>query len=416
MDVNSSISQVQTLCFDAVIIATGLAAVAKEVKSDIPVASLKDINRTDGELPIRGERIVVLGGGESAVDYAVRLAKPELQNKVFLSLQSGIRVSPRYHPIRGVPSDFLRNRLMLSIHEDIRNWIGERFVRFRIRYQEQMERWFPPKQVAKRTANKTHQEQNVTVRKHWAALLTRAAKDDLFNMFHNKSDDFLNWVADGSITIVGPSIDPSYHVCQSFESDEKTEVNATLLVPSIGYRSTLENLTQGQIALKDFYLGLSYNPAPNLFLVGFARPIIGNIPSISELQARCIGSLLSGRIRLPPDMAQQHTTDDIHNRKRFSKLNRSAIYPVEMFSYCDRLAEWLDQAPTLRRVGSLQKWWRIQLAPATTMHYWCHDENVRSTYEKSSIYMPKLLIAILIGLKPLDWCYRLVRRFSKNTG
>ena len=416
LDVNSDRSQTRTMSFDAVIIATGLAAVAKEVQSDIPIASLKDINRTDGELPIHGERIVVLGGGESAVDYAVRLAKPELQNKVFLSLQSGIRVSPRYHPIRGVPSDFLRNRLMLSIHEDIRNWIGERFVRFRIRYQEKMERWFPPKQVAQNTPSNKNSDANATVRKHWAGLLTRTAKDDLFNMFHNKSDDFLHWVADGSITIVGPSTDSSYRVCKSFETDANTEVNATLLVPSIGYRSTLENLTQGQIALKDFYLGLTHIDASNLFLVGFARPIIGNIPSISELQARCVGSLLSGRIALPSDMAQQHANDELQNQKRFSKLNRKAIYPVEMFPYCDRLAQWLGQAPTLRRVGSIQKWWRIQLTPATTMHYWCHDETVRSTYEKSPVYMPKLLILLLLGLKPLDWCYRLARRFFKKTG
>ncbi len=92
---------------------------------------------------IHDRRIVVLGGGESAVDYAVRLSRPQLRNKVYLSLASGIRVSPRYHPIRGVPSDFLRNRLMLSIHADMRNWIGQRFVEARIQYQELFQRWFP---------------------------------------------------------------------------------------------------------------------------------------------------------------------------------------------------------------------------------------------------------------------------------
>ena len=416
LDVSRDNSKATKQTFDAVIVATGLAAVAKEVESNIPVASLKDVNRTNGELPIRGQRIVVLGGGESAVDYAVRLSNPELQNKVYLSLQSGIRVSPRYHPIRGVPSDFLRNRLMLSIHEDIRNWIGEHFVRFRIRYQERMEHWFPPVQRDPTTLPQTNQELNTTARKYWADLLTRAAKDDLFNMFHNKSDDFLDCVAEGRITIVGPSIGPNYRVCKSFESDEEIEVDATLLVPSIGYRSTLGELTQGQIPLQDFYLGLSHIHATNLFLVGFARPIIGNIPSISELQARCVSSLLSGRIELPPDIARQHANDELQNQKRFSKLNRNAIYPVEMFPYCDRLAKWLGQAPTLRRIGSIPKWLRIQLTPTTTMHYWCHDENVRSKYEKSPIYMPPLLIAILVGLKPLDYCYRWVKRFLKMTG
>ena len=47
---------------------------------------------------LKNKSIVVIGGGESAVDYANRLAQPELNNEVYLSLHSGIRVSPRYHP------------------------------------------------------------------------------------------------------------------------------------------------------------------------------------------------------------------------------------------------------------------------------------------------------------------------------
>lgn len=421
-NVNELNSQVNTFRFDAVIIATGLAAVAKEVASEVRVGSLADLNQSDRALPIRGERIVVLGGGESAVDYAVRLSKPELQNTVFLSLYTGIRVSPRYHPIRGVPSDFLRNRLMLSIHEDIRNWIGERFVRFRILYQERMERWFPRRQVAHDASptavrNSIEKSSEVAVhdaRKHWAYLLTKAAKDDLFNMFHNKSDDFLDSVANGRITIVGPATDSSYRICKSFESQADIEVNATLLIPSIGYRSTLEDLAPERLFLKDFYLGLSHVQFPNLFLVGFARPIIGNIPSISEMQARCVMSILSGGIELPSDMAKQHETNARHNQKRFANLNRNAIYPVEMFPYCDHLADWLDQSPTIRRVGSLWKWWRIQLSPATTMHYWCQDEGVRSKYEASPIYMPTVLIVLLLGLKPLDWSYRALLRVSRS--
>ena len=33
---------------------------------------------------------------------------------------------------------------------------------------------------------------------------------------------------------------------------------------------------------KDFFLGCQHVDYSNIFLVGFARPIIGNIPSISE--------------------------------------------------------------------------------------------------------------------------------------
>ena len=92
---------------------------------------------------ICNETVVVVGGGKSAADVANYLAKPEHNNTVFLSLRSGIRVSPRYHPIRGVPSDFLRNRLLLSFDKGVRNWVGERFVTFRIRFDRLLARWFP---------------------------------------------------------------------------------------------------------------------------------------------------------------------------------------------------------------------------------------------------------------------------------
>lgn len=133
--------------FDQVIVCTGLTAEPKRIDCGIPCLTVADLHGREGLAKFHNRRIVVMGGGESAVDYACRLARPELENQVYLSLRSGIRVSPRYHPIRGVPSDFLRNRLMLSIHEDLRNRIGQRFVEWRIKYQERFERIFPPNAI-----------------------------------------------------------------------------------------------------------------------------------------------------------------------------------------------------------------------------------------------------------------------------
>ena len=182
-----------------------MAAQPTRVESSVPTLSVAELNSPQGLGHVQGKRIVVIGGGESAVDYAVRLSRKELGNHVFLSLYTGIRVSPRYHPIRGVPSDFLRNRLMLSIHEDMRNWIGQRFVESRIKYQELFERCFPSKTSEPKEGSRTNDEepQVSQLRKHWAFVLTKAAKDDLFNMFHNKSDGFLDSVARGAIQIVG---------------------------------------------------------------------------------------------------------------------------------------------------------------------------------------------------------------------
>ena len=147
-------AEAQTKRFDAVIVCTGLVAEPKSLGDRANAADLTWLCSNAGLSEIIGKTVVVVGGGEMAADFANRLAQPGLRNRVFLSLRSGIRVSPRYHPIHGVPSDFLRNRLLLSIHKDLRNWIGHWFVAARIRYQESFEWLFPHSVTAGDTINK----------------------------------------------------------------------------------------------------------------------------------------------------------------------------------------------------------------------------------------------------------------------
>ena len=399
--------------FDAVVLCTGLAAQPKRIESNVPTLSVSELNSPLGLNHVRCKRVVVIGGGESAVDYAVRLSQAELGNRVFLSLYTGIRVSPRYHPIRGLPSDFLRNRLMLSIHADLRNWIGQRFVESRIKYQERFERWFPPKQklaVFSDCRQQSSDEQQVAqLRKHWAYVLTKAAKDELFNMFHNKSDEFLDAVARGAIKIVGQPLDQDFSSCKSFESDDAIEVGADLLVPAIGYRSTLGTISAGNICVRDFYMGCVHIKYSNLFLIGFARPIIGNIPTISELQARYACGLISGQVNRESEIVKLHQINAEQNRTQFANLNLDAIYPVEMFPYSDQLARLMGAYPSVRSIGSVLKWCREQLTPATTLHYFAHDTEARKCFTKSQVYMPLLLIWLLLMLKPADWVYRFAK-------
>lgn len=402
----SRVSEPVTERFDAVIICTGLAAQIKEIESAIPTISLGELNAPHGIDAIRHERIVVFGGGESAVDYAARLSRPELGNQVFLSLRTGVRVSPRYHPIRGVPSDFLRNRLMLSIHPDLRNWIGQRFVEARILHQERFEKWFPSTN-GKQNSEPEHQVQ--ALRKEWAYRLTKTAKDELFNMFHNKSDDFLDGVAQGRITIIGPPVDAQMERFRQFDAPDEIEVRPTRILPAIGYKSTLSAIASDSLRLTDFHLGCCHIEHPDVFLVGFARPIIGNIPTISEMQAAYVCRLISGRVPRPERIAELNAREQQQNAARFAKLDLEAVFPVEMFAYCDELARRMNTYPSLSKVGSLRDWWRMQLAPATTAHYLYQDEPIRSFFKRAPVYMPPLLIVLLLMLKPLDWSYRVVQ-------
>lgn len=402
-----------TESFDCIILCTGLAAAPVPIDCKIKTLPVSELHHPDGLGHITNQRIVVLGGGESAVDYANRLSRPELNNQVFLSLRSGIRVSPRYHPIRGVPSDFLRNRLLLSIHADIRNWIGQRFVEMRIRYQETFRRLFPAKKVAEESTREMDQDVN-QIRKDWAYKLTKTAKDDLFNMFHNKSDDFLDAVGEGRITIVGPPVDSQFTVFRKYDSDQEEHIAPSLVVPAVGYQERISELSEGQIQLSDFYLGCLHVTHPNLFLVGFARPIIGNIPSISEVQARLVCGVIAETFPRPANIETLHQADSLSRKNRYKALRLDSIYAVEMFPYCDQLARLMNTFPTLHSLRSLSAWCRMQLTPATTMHYDFRETQSRERDATTPVYMPGSLIIILLLIKPFDFVYRTFRRLFKR--
>jgi hypothetical protein len=387
--------------FDAVFLCTGLAnQKAPLVTASIPV--------TENPESIRGKTVVVVGGGESAADVANHLARPEHNNTVFLSLRSGMRVSPRYHPIRGVPSDFLRNRLLLSFGKGARNWVGERFVTFRIRFDRLLARWFPHLQRTRLNPD----DQARALRREWDLKLKARAKGGLFNVFHNKSDDFLDAVAEKRLDIIGPPVDEQWREYYDFERESTLTLTPDLLVFSTGYHSRLGDLSGGRIHLKDFFLGCAHVDLPNLFLVGFARPIIGNIPSISEMQALYTVGLLAGRHQLPADVKPKQAEAWAALCAEYPAINTENVYPVEQFTYCDILAREMGIMPTLANLRSLRTWSKILLTPISTFHYL--DEYFdRQALNRQKVYMPVVLVGFLalmrlLGL-PFRWVLSLFR-------
>jgi dimethylaniline monooxygenase (N-oxide forming) len=388
-------------CFDKLIICTSLVAKAKAIETEIPI--LRSIDN-----PPKNSAVLVLGGGESAADVAHRLASPLLNNRVFLSLKNGIRVSPRYHPVRGVPSDFLRNRLMLSIHRELRNTIGQKFVEARIHHQKKFERLFPNKSVNPELSDEVTER-----RTFWDAKLTAKAKGELFNVFHTKSDDFLDDVGAGRITIIGPPSGSSYDTCMDFDDDKSIEVNPDFICPMIGFTSGLKDLSCGKITVEDFYEGCIHVEHDDLFLIGFARPIIGNIPTISEMQAKYVTRLIAGECSRPKKIKTLHASAKMRIDRDFGALNTAAIYPVEMFPYCDRLAREMGTLPTLRKTGSIRAWAKIMRAPASTTHYIDEDYNPQAT-SSEFVHSPPLITFLLVLIKaferPLRWLLNASKR------
>jgi hypothetical protein len=302
-----------------------------------------------------------------------------------------------------VPSDFLRNRLLLSFDKGARNWVGEHFVTFRIRFNRLLERWFPHKHT-----NGNPDERAQALRRKWDLKLKARVDGKLFNVFHNKSDDFLDAVADERLTIVGPPTDDKWTDFFDFDQRTTLRISPDLLAWSAGYRSHLPALSGGRIRLKDFFLGCVHIDLPNLFLIGFARPIIGNIPSISEMQARYAIGVLIDKYLLPEDLKTRQAKQWKSLCAEYRTIDTENVYPVEQYPYCDTLAKEMGIMPTLTNVKSWRTWLKIILAPASTTHY--VDEYFDpQAIARQQVYPPVILTILLTFMLPLEILIRIIK-------
>jgi len=383
--------------FDAVFICTGLA------NRNVPPGPTP-IPVSENPEALRNATVVVVGGGESATGIVHQLAKPERGNTVYLSLRSGMRVSPRHHPIRGVPSDYLRNRLLLSFSKATRNAVGEAFVTFRIRFMRLLERWFPHREARHAASDPAQARRRV-----WDLKLKARAKGRLFNVFHNKSDAFLDDVAEERLHIIGPPADETWTRYHDFDRSTTQTIQPDALVWATGYRSRLDALSEGPIQLKDFYRGCIHASTRPLYLIGFARPIIGNIPAISEMQARYAVAVLTEACALPADLEAIQAASWADHHAEYPTIDTAQVYPVEQDPYCDLLARDLGILPTRKRVGSWRTWWKLMRLPASTFYY-VDDYFDPEAIRRQQVYTPPVLIGILVLLTLVALPRRLFRR------
>ena len=181
----------------------------------------------------------------------------------------------------------------------------------------------------------------------------------------------------------------------------------------IGHESNLLEISEGLIQVKDFFLGCQHVDYSNIFLVGFARPIIGNIPSISEMQARYIVGLISGQYKRPSNIIEKNTIDRDLLNKRYPKLNTDQMYPVDMVPYCNRLAHKMGTYPSLMKLKSVSKWMKVMLSPFSTMHYL--DEEFDLDYiNNQRVYSPLIISALLVLIKIFDIPYTKIKKITER--
>jgi dimethylaniline monooxygenase (N-oxide forming) len=163
------------------------------------------------------------------------------------------------------------------------------------------------------------------------------------------------------------------------------------------------------LQLKDFYHGCVHTDRQHVFLIGFTRPIIGNIPSISEMQARYAVSVLCGSIQLPANVKEQQCKAWNALCAEYPAINTEHVYPVEQFPYCDELARAMGILPTPATLQSWHLWLKIMITPASTFHY-VDQYFDRQSVAQQKTYMPTAILVLLALLRLFGYPLRLIKR------
>jgi dimethylaniline monooxygenase (N-oxide forming) len=245
--------------------------------------------------PFEGERVLVIGIGNSAVDIAVDLCRHA--QRVVLSTRRGAWVMPKY--IMGVPTDrwavFLQRRLRLPTR-------ATRTIMGKLAYLTigDQERFGVPKPA------------HPIWREHACV-----------------SQDLLSCVGHGYIG-VKPSVraiadDRVYFDDGSWEPFD-TIIHAT------GYEARFPFLEPTVFQVKDHTVSLYRRivppDVPGLFFAGLVQPIGPTIPLV-EVQARWIARVLSGAIDLP-SRAAMYGEIVAHQRAQRARYVSSPRYMLEV--------------------------------------------------------------------------------------
>ncbi len=111
----------------------------------------------------------------------------------------------------------------------------------------------------------------------------------------------------------------------------------------------------------------------SLSFVGFARPVVGSIPAIAEMQARCLAAMYAGEIPVPGNREAVIARDKAIAMQRFQSKRLSGL--VDMAQYITELALWLGAQPDYLRLVLERPWNAVTLltAPYNGARMWLND-------------------------------------------
>lgn len=396
-----------TQTYDAVAVCSGLHHIPlipdfanrQEFQGVIVHSSL--LKSTD---ELKGKRVVVVGGGESGADMVKELTP--LAGKLYFSLRRGMALTRNFSPEK-LPADFdstrakvwLPRQFLHDYNVDCR--LPHRYSRFKTLYTLLglplllIMLLFAPRKAGLLL-------KDLFSWKAWLALvkspprhgpasgveLSRACDEYcreipqseeeiqqktyqlkfLFDWYsgtlHNtqpftKRMEFLRGIVEHTVKMM-PGI-RAFRGGKMVEFEDGTQAEIDTVVLCTGFRTHLPFFVEkpgldGRDLYKNVFLPADQSangvPDRSLGFIGFARPNVGALPPVAELQARWFVGVLAGKLQLPDAASMRAAIQAdaaLYNRTRANyaeRLNSLVDYHV----YTNQLAELIGCKPQLWRL------------------------------------------------------------------
>lgn len=170
-----------------------------------------------------------------------------------------------------------------------------------------------------------------------------------------------------------------------------TTVEADLIIDCSGFAPSFPFLAK-PVALPDLHRLIFDRDDPTLSFVATARPVLGSIPALAEMQARFIAAVYSGRVRLPQPIEQE--MDAFYaarqHRKRFLGSDKRPNLVDHEFYAADIARDTGVSVPWVQILfRNFKQFKMLLLAPWMAFKYELRGDNSAQAMARIGEHMPK---------------------------